>query len=316
MLASYRAAGRPVWAQELDLTPSQRWDLLSRVEENYRPENREYRYDYYLDNCSTRLRDHLDQVLGGSLQTLFAADTTDHTFRWHTRRVLRELPLYYLGIQTVLGPRADRPVTVWEEMFLPPTLMDRIGEVQVSHGSGGSRSLVLSERVLLDSGSSGPPTAPPFAFPLFLLVGAAWAGGLLWLAGSGANLGMGRRLAVGILGGGWGLVAGLTGILLLGAWLYTDHIFWYANFNLFQVNPLFLGLSAAFFYLLLKGRFPRWGRHLAAVLVAASGLGILLEILPGVGQRNLEFLALAVPLNLALWVAVRRLSGGRGTGSP
>lgn len=300
-------AGRPAWVQELALTPSQRWELLALVQENALPENREYRYDYYLDNCSTRVRDYLDRILDGRLGALFSADTTAFTYRWHTRRLLRDMPLYYLGIQFVLGPTADRPITEWEEMFLPLSLMNGIREVQVPDGNGGVRSAVASERVLLDPGRPGPPASPPPALPIFLAIGILWGGGLLWLVGAGSDLGVGRRLGVAFLGGGWGLLAALSGSLLLGAWLFTDHIFWYANFNLFQVNPLFLLLPVAFLLFLFRGRFPRWGVKLAMFLGMASTFGVALELLPGLGQKNAEILALTLPINLALWAGAVRL---------
>ena len=306
-LAEYRRAGRPVWIQELALTPSQRWELLSLVEENALPENRDYRYDYYRDNCSTRVRDMLDRVLGGQLESQFSSDTTAATYRWHTRRLLRDLPQYYLGIQFVLGPTADDPITRWEEMFLPLSLMDGVREVQLPDGIGGFRSLVSGERVLFDPGRPEPPSSPPFAFPLFLAIGILWGGALLWLVGPGSCLGPGRRLGAALLAGGWGLIAGVGGSLLLGAWAFTDHVFWFSNFNLFQVNPLFFFLPVAFFIFLFKNRFPRWGVSLAMALGVASVLGVALELLPGLGQKNAEIIALTLPINLALWAGAVRI---------
>lgn len=312
-VAQYRREGRPVWLQKLALTPAQRWDLLISVEENALPENRDYRYDYYQDNCSTRVRDALDQVLGGRLESLFSTDTTNASYRWHTRRILREMPLYYLGIQFVLGPSGDRPITVWEEMFLPPTLMDRIRDVRVPDGQGGTMPLVTAERALFDPGRPEPPTSPPFALPIFLAAGFLFAGAFLRLVGSGSGLGAGKRTGVALLAGGWGLMAGVGGILLLGAWAFTDHTFWYANFNLFQVSPFSLLLLPAFIIFLARKSFPRWGLYLAVVLGLASLLGAALEALPGVGQRNAEILALTLPVNLAIWAgAVRLRRAGKG----
>ncbi len=314
-LENYRRVGRPVWIQELALTPTQERELLALVEENYLPENRDYRYDYYRDNCSTRLRDALDHVLDGRIRDRFAQDTTAFSFRWQTRRILQEMPAYYLGIQFVLGPRADRPITVWEEMFLPPTLRDRIGEIQVPDGQGGSRSLVSREGEVLASDRSPPPTEPPFAFPLFLVLGLLWGGGLFAVGRAGEGAALWRRLGLLVLGGGWSVIAALSGALLLGAWLFTDHEFWYANWNLLQMSPLFLPLPFAFLSFLFGKGFPRWAGKLAAALAALSILGLLLGLLPGLGQRNGEFLALALPVNLGLWLCVRRLEGIPDTGT-
>ena len=63
MVEQYRALGRPITLQRLNLTPAQKRDLRDFLRWNELEENRYYRYDYFLDNCSTRLRDALDRVL-------------------------------------------------------------------------------------------------------------------------------------------------------------------------------------------------------------------------------------------------------------
>ena len=103
------------------------------------------------------------------------------------------------------------------------------------------------------------------------------------------------------------MVAALGGSLLMGAWLFTDHVFWYANYNLLQVNPLFFPLPVAFSLFLFRDRFPRWGRDLAVFVALVSAVGVALELLPGLGQRNGEILALTLPVNLALGAAAVRL---------
>jgi hypothetical protein len=313
-LEQTRRENRSVRVQELALTPEQRWDLYTFVEWNARPENMYYRYDYYRDNCSTRVRDALDRVLGGVIREATTSDTTLHTYRWHTRRLLRDVPWAYVGIQTVLGPRADRPLTVWEEAFLPRRLMEIVRDVQVSDGAGGTRPLVVEERELLTTTRPPVPRGPPFAFPWFLLAGVLWGGGILALARRGDRLRTPGRIGLTLLGGGWALVASLTGALLLGAWLFTDHVFWYRNLNLLQMNPLFLPLIPAFLAFPFRKAFPRWGRDTAMAVGVVAGVGVLAGLLPGVGQANGEILALAVPLNLA--VALAGLGLGRGRTGP
>jgi hypothetical protein len=310
-----RLESRRMWLQELALTPEQRWALLTFVEWNARPENQYYRYDYYRDNCSTRVRDALDRVLGGRIRQVAAADSTPRTYRWHTRRLLQDTPWAYLGIQTVLGPRADRPLTVWEETFLPQRLMELLRRVEVPGEDGSLRPLVVEERLLLESTRPFPPAAPPFAFPWFLLAGFLWGGSILALAGGGAPRGIFGRLTLSLLAGGWSVLASLAGGLLLSAWLFTDHLFWHGNLNLLQLNPLAFPLAGAFAMLLLRGSFPRWGRDLALVLGALAAIGAVLSVLPFVGQENGEILGLTVPLGGAVALAGVRLHGlSRGAG--
>ena len=310
-LEEYRRAGRPVWIQELSLTPAQRWQLLEFVQWNAQPENREYRYDYYRDNCSTRVRDALDRVLGGRIRAATAADTTAHSFRWHTRRLLRDHWPAYLGIQFVLGPRADRPITGWEEMFLPERLMERIRDVVVPDGGGGTRPLVVNERVILPSDRPPEPESPPFALPWFLLAGLLWGGGILLMAWRLDHERWASRLALGSAAGASALLAALAGTLLLAAWSLTDHEFWYGNWNLFQANPLLLLLVVPFGAFVVRGRFPRWGRRIATVLVGLSMAGAVAQLIPGVGQEGFEMLALLLPMNLSLWLVSTRLCPAR-----
>lgn len=322
-----RREGRRVWIQELDLTPSQKLDLLAFVQWNARPENRDYRYDYYRDNCSTRVRDALDRVLDGALRAATEGLPTPHSYRWHTRRLLSDVPLAYLGVQFVLGPAADLPLNAWQEMFLPVRLMERIREVRVSAGGGPPRPLVVQERLLVESSRLPEPDRPPRAFPWFLAAGllgsvALWAGIRQGSVRGGVWRGLGA-----LVGAVWCGVAGFAGTLLLGAWLFTDHVFWYRNLNLLQASPLALVMAGAFLPYLRGGRMPRWGRDLAAALAVMAWVGALMGAFPPLRQGNLELLLLTLPMNTVLWVAAhtvveRRLrprsgsEGGGGLPSP
>jgi hypothetical protein len=87
--AAYMRRDRSLWVQELNLTGAQRAELQRFVEWNRQEQNKFYDYDYYGDNCSTRVRDALDRVLGGALKRQTEGLGTAFTFRDHTRRVLR-----------------------------------------------------------------------------------------------------------------------------------------------------------------------------------------------------------------------------------
>ena len=131
MIEAYARTNRSVWVQELALTPAQRRELRAFVLWNERPENSAYTYNYYLDNCSTRVRDVLDRVLGGRLRAAYDTVSTGTTFRWHTRRLSQgELPIY-TGMNVILGQPGDRPISAWQEMFLPMKLRDHVQALRV-----------------------------------------------------------------------------------------------------------------------------------------------------------------------------------------
>ena len=120
----YRRQDRTIHEQVLALTPAQRLELARFVGENAREENRYYRYDYFLDNCSTRLRDAIDHALGGSLARRFEPIRTPWTFRSESVRLMTPDGLAQAGIDIALGPRADEPISAWEAMFIPMRLRD------------------------------------------------------------------------------------------------------------------------------------------------------------------------------------------------
>src|SRR5262245_43520414 len=129
-LHSYQAANRTIEAQELDLTPAQRWGMLSRLRQDSLPENRGYFYDYFRNNCSTRVRDAVDAVVGGRVKAAGAAPGT-MTLRDHTLRMTSDLPWEYVGLHFSLGKLTDAPLTVWQEAFLPENLRDLLRLVRI-----------------------------------------------------------------------------------------------------------------------------------------------------------------------------------------
>ena len=68
MVDFYRRLGRTITLQRLNLTAQQKRRLRADLRRNALDENKYYRYDYFVDNCSTRLRDALDRALDGALR--------------------------------------------------------------------------------------------------------------------------------------------------------------------------------------------------------------------------------------------------------
>ncbi len=308
-LEAYRDAGREVWAQRLALAPEQRAALRDFLEWNARPENRFYRYDYYRDNCSTRVRDALDRAVGGALRAALESESTGTTYRWHTRRALRDVLPAYLGIQAVLGMRADREISAWEETFMPERLRIHLRGVEVDRPGGEPGPLVDAEwRVL--PGVRTLPEAPPARLLPFLAVSVLLALGIALVARPAGRGHLPSRILLAVVGGAWSLLAGGVGTLVLAAWLLTDHVFWGWNENLLQASPVSLLLVVLLPLLFLRRRKASRTVVLAAAVATLSLLGFLIQPLPFFDQANGEILALALPLNLALAWAAREVSLG------
>lgn len=303
-LYQYRYFNRPVWAQELNLTPAQERELQAFLEWNARPENAEYLYDYYRDNCSTRVRDVIDAVLGGRLRAATEGDATGTTYRWHSERLIAADELSYTGLAGGLGPAADREIDAWEEMFLPFKVQEQVRRIRVPDASGAEVPLVAREYTLFDADRPAPRDEPPFWTPWYLLSGLL-VGGLLVLTARAAPRRRIARFGYAAVAAGWLLFAGTGGFVLLYLWAFTNHTIAHRNENLLQLSPLALPLVLLVPALAYGARWARrWGGWIAAAVAALSVLGFVLQALPGLDQRNAQMIALALPINLAVaWTA-------------
>ncbi|RMH15463.1 MAG: DUF4105 domain-containing protein [Gemmatimonadetes bacterium] len=298
-LLGYRLQNRRVWMQPVLLTPSERQRLYDDLRRTDTPEHRFYRYDYYRDNCSTRVRDALDAVLGGALRARLDTIRTEHSYRWHTARLLQDVPWAFAGIQYVVGRAGDRPLSAWEESFLPTVLQRHLETLEVTHDDGSRGPLLGARREVVRAERPPEPETAPSGLLWGLAAGLLLAGGVVVARRRAERGGRFARAALGALAGGWGLIAGLAGTALVLSWVFTDHVFWRANENVLQLAPLalplaVLGPAAAI------GRARRAAARVAVGVAAASAGGFLLQVLPGFDQVNGFVIALALPVNLAL----------------
>lgn len=303
----YLGNNRDVWLQELNLTPAQKVALRGFLAWNAREENKFYRYDYYRDNCSTRVRDALDRVLGGTLRARFDTVATGTTYRSHTARLTAPALTEYSGLMVGLGPAADRPITAWEEMFLPLAVRDRLRGVQTVGEDGRPAPLVLSERHFASAGRAAELASPPNRVPGYLL-GGALLGAAFALLGRLAPRSGAARFGFAALSGLWLVLVALGGVVLAGLWAFTDHAIAYRNENLFQLDPLAIPLVLLVPALAYGARWAaRPAAALTLALAAIALLGFVLQALPGLDQANGEVIALALPAHLGLAWAVLRL---------
>ena len=316
MLRYYKQNNRSILAQELNLTPAQRLSLQQYVQLNERPENKFYRYDYYRDNCSTRLRDALDHAVGGQLQTSTVTRQTSGTYRSHTLRLLgSDIPMY-TGADVALGHPADKPLSVWQEMFLPVRMASDLRSVRLTDSTGAQIPFVRSEMALFTAGRAPEPSAPPNYFPWFVALGILIAAGMIALvrsAESGSRIAFFFATAISTL---WSLIAGACGIALVIAWVFTRHYFMSRNENLLHLDPLSLALVVLIPLAVYGRRGVSRAIKLAGFVAALSLLGFVLQGIPFFDQKNGEIIGLALPINLAVWWTVYRLSVYRRTSLP
>ena len=308
MVDSYARTNREVVMQELALTPSQRLMLVDLAELNSLPQNRDYFYDYFLDNCSTRVRDLLDQVLGGSLFEQLGRKDTGTSYRTHTRRLTQIDPVVFTGMDVLLGSPGDRPISLWQQMFVPMTLRDAIRDATVTNIDGVDVPLVLSEEVVVSSTRRAEPLRAGSWFWRYLALGTLLGGLVAWLGRRAATGARWHRVLLVALGSTWSLLAGAGGLILVLV-LFTDHWSMARNASLFLFNPVSMPL-VVLLPLALAGRHAavRYARMLGFAAAGVGTLGLLFQLLPATAQQTGMLFALFLPMHVGVATALDAVS--------
>jgi hypothetical protein len=305
-VAMYAQEGRSVTEQKLRFTPAQAQALKDYLNWNLLPENVHYRYDYFTSNCSTKVRDALDQALGGALRTQLIAPSRGFTYRLLADALTSPDPLLMGVIDIGLGPFADRRLSFWDDSFVPMELMSHLRDVKIAGADGKPVSLVVEERVLAPARLPGPPELPPDLRWTFFAIGVAFAALLMVLSARSERW---ARRTFATLAVSLSLICGLTGLILLGLWGFTEHQSAWRNENLFVLSPLCLLLLPTWWRAARADWNPSGFARTLAILIALLGaFALFAKVLPWFVQANLPWLLLLLPSHLVL---ARAASGKR-----
>jgi hypothetical protein len=300
-LRNYAADGRGAVVQWLDLPPAKARELAAFLAWNALPENADYRYDYFIDNCSTRVRDALDGALDGALKRDLSGRSHGFTFRDEARRLAATLPWLYLGIDLGLGPFTDRSMSLWEESYVPGRLHDAVRDFRGVDGT----PLVREEIELLPHRLDAVPPAPPRWRWRFAALGIALA--ILFELALGARAPRAARIAATAMVALLWTLSGLIGLGLLALWAATDHAAAWGNENALLFNPLCLLLLGALPALVRGREASTVLRILGTAVVLCAGIALFLKFLPFRIQSNGDWIALMLPIHAALaWRLARR----------
>lgn len=288
--AAYRGEDRTIRRQVLALTPTQRGALYDFLAWNAQEQNKYYRYDYYRDNCSTRVRDALDWVLGGTLKTAFSTTEGHHTWRDETARITaNDLPVY-AGIEIALGRNADAHLDAWGESFLPERLAHHLASVP----AGGDR-LVRSDSVIFTAQRTPLPDVAPTRLLAAALLGLGFAAVLFLVRGvAGGTL-------LSVLGLTWYAVGGVLGTALLLAATVTKHApYMGSNLSLLVLNPLLLVAAACWPWRTSASRVGRAAVALARIIAVFAVLAMVLLHVPMFAQGSMVVMLVVLPVHLML----------------
>lgn len=215
-----------VSAQILNLSPDEKQTLYELLETNALPENRSYKYDFFYDNCATRIR---DIVVEASIDEIDFNTADQHlSFREMLFPYLAHTPWTKLGINIILGLSSDKIATPNQYMFLPE-YMHQAFESAIVNTDNNQHQLVDSNRKVLESGlefSYNLLSDPILIFGLiFLLVG------LLTL------IEIKKKRYFKAFDLSLNIMAIVAGLFFLFMWLGTDHSATNYNMNILWLLP-------------------------------------------------------------------------------
>lgn len=284
----YQREGRYIHEQVLDLDSLQAQAYFEFLWTNARPENRDYYYDYFYDNCATRVRDGLEAAIGEG-QVRFK-DSTFYQPSLSIRELCDEYLEYQpwgdLGIDLCLGLPMDKQADARIEMFLPDLLEAAFAEALIQDEQG-TRPLVKESRVVY------PQIAKPqksWWRPLVFFSALLVIGGLL------TGLYFKKPKTLRIFDTLVFSISGLLGLLLLILWLFTDHKAAAYNFNILIFLPSHLLLIPS----IIRGKFAV--RMLAYLKVMPILYGVLLLTWLWLPQQlHMGLMPFALLLMLRTW---------------
>ncbi|SRX75605.1 hypothetical protein AEQU3_02601 [Aequorivita antarctica] len=234
---SYVAQNRWVKEQTLNLSYTEKQAVSDFLWNNVKPENKKYKYDFFFDNCATKIRDVIQEVLGNKLEFKEDHLKEEYTFRQLIQQNLKANSWGSLGIDIALGAVIDRTAKPIEYQFLPEYVYEGAANAVINR-NGTSESLVRQTSVLFEN-SPTPPENDFFLSPLFVL---GFLGLLIVFI---TYRDFKRKTRSRYLDTFLFFFTGLIGILLLLLWFATDHTATANNYNLLWAFPISLVLIIA-----------------------------------------------------------------------
>ena len=235
---AYYYAGRNIRQQILNLTQAEKVRLVNLLEENYRPENRIYRYNFFYDNCSTRPRDKVEEAVQGNVDYGMDMNVpTEHTYRELIYQYSEGHPWSRLAMDLCLGSEADKPISRRAMQFVPFLLQEDLSQAHITDTTGQQRPLVSQEGLLVKAlvmeksrgGGLSPSFCAWFCFAVTLLL---------------SIYGLRRKKSLWGVDVFWLGAAGLAGCVLAFLVFFSQHPCMSPNYLLFVFHPLhLLGLA-------------------------------------------------------------------------
>ncbi|GAA4815474.1 DUF4105 domain-containing protein [Litoribaculum gwangyangense] len=247
---------RSIKEQVLNLSQTEKQTLYNYLLNNYKPENRGYLYDFFYDNCATKIKEVTNIAVNNSITFNNPEGFKDATFRTLIQNNLNKNSWGSLGIDVALGSVIDRKATPEEHMFLPENIFNFF---EVATINNGEKPLVLKSHMLYEQRetfkSGSFLTSPLFIFSLIGLL-------ILYITYNDyKNNKQSKWLDLTLF-----TITGLIGVVILLLWFATDHKGTHQNYNLLWAFALNIFMIGQFFMEKIKTWFIRYIKLLIIML--------------------------------------------------
>ena len=281
----YQYNDRSITEQSLNLTPRQKQLVFDYLQNNAKPENAGYNYDYFYDNCATRILYAFEEALGEEIRFNDSfVNEPGLTVRELTDKYSAiEFPWGKLGIDICLGMPMDKELTNIQYTYIPEYVFKAFAIAEVQHDAGWQPVVNATNNIYVAKvgKTNGPVLTPQLVFWSFWVLVV-----LISYFAQARNISL-RWFDLILF-----LVVGLLGLLLFLLWVATDHIAAAWNLNLLWAWPTHLVIA----FLLVKNAKPRW---LNWYLLLTGILAVLLVVLWLVVPQALNMALIPVVLVIA-----------------
>lgn len=229
-LPEYQQRNSDVWEQQLNLTIAEKRKIINALLENYKPENRVYRYNFVFDNCATRPRDKVLSGIDGHVQ--FTRNIEPKTFRDWIGIYVGEGSWLKFGIDLVFGMDADRPVSRYQSMFLPQELMGEFQMAKVTAPDKTEKNLVKVRNHLVTSLPTVTVRDSFWNTPLFISIALFILGVLM------SVVEFRKQIYFTLFDSLLLFITGFAGVIVFYLMFFSVHPLVHSNLNLLWLNPL------------------------------------------------------------------------------
>ena len=289
-LWSYERRRCGVLAQELNLTQGEKERLFAALYDNAQPENRRYLYNFFYDNCATRIRDIVAENVDG--EYLQDNKIAPYTYRELIEQYTKNTWLKF-GIDVLVGAPADTLTNAYDAiMFLPFYLSDNYANIQVARNEYQPSLVAANEIFIPDFPREAPRRNAPLITMLIVL--------LIAMLVSGYEIRSKRQTL-------WFdftlfALAGLVGIVLTFVQFFSIHPAVFPNYNILWLHPLQLLFAILLPVKSLRSTLHRYHYFNIIMALAAAFLGSTLQVFHPAFYPLLG----AMVLRGILWIKINR----------